>query len=105
MTKSQVMAVLDDLNYSANTLINMNDITAIYITADGMLYPGDSTRFCFKTDDGCNLLEVYDGHEENGEFIQNSKYPNYFCSFDIIGGFYLTNKIHSKMPYKIGQAV
>ena len=105
MNKTQILAVLSDMGFTANKLINMTDISSIYLTTDHMLYPDNTTRFYFKADDNCELLLVYNGKEINGEFISSSKLPNYVCSFDIISGFYNVNELHIKKPYAIGLAV
>ena len=105
MTKTQILAILSDMGFSANRLINMMDVSSIYLTTDHMLYPDETSRFYFKTDNNCELLLVYDGKEIGGEFISSSKLPKYICSFDIISGFYNVNELHIKKPYTMGLAV
>lgn len=105
MTKAQILAVLSDMGFEANRLINMTDVSSIYLTTDHMLYPDDTTRFYFKTDGNCELLLVYNGKEINGEFVSSSKLPKYICTFDIISGFYNTSSLHIKKPYAMGLAV
>lgn len=101
MTKTQIKTILDDYGYSFNTKIKFPECTTIYLTVDGNVYSGDTTRFEFHTNDNCELLLIYDGKEdENGEFIYQHDYPKYFVPFSIIAGFIMAGPTHMKEPYK-----
>lgn len=106
MTTKQIQAVLDDYGYSFNEKIKFPECSSIYLTTDGNVYPGTSTRFEFSTKNGNELLLVYDGKEDkDGNFIYTKTIPQHYISFSIIAGFTMVGPTHISEPFRLSQSV
>ena len=101
MTKSQISEFLSDMDYEANELIAMPEVSSIYTTLDNCIYPDSETRFIFNTSSN-GILEVYHGKIVNDEFVADAEYANYYISFYCIGGFTLVSPTHISQPFRLG---
>jgi len=104
MTKSQINEFLSDLEYDADELIELSEVSSIYTTVDHCLYPDKNTRFKFNST-GNGFLEVYQGKIVNDEFVPMAEFANAYISYDCIGGFTLVGPTHLPQPFKYGLAV
>lgn len=105
MTANQITTILNELGYEPNMVIPLENVSSIYMTTDGCLYPDESSLYEFKTGKNMNLVLVYDAHIENGEYVQDSTTPRAIISGSVIAGFTLVSEKHIKAPYTLPKAV
>lgn len=106
MTSSQITKILNDIGgYACDSDIPLNEVSSIYLTTDGCLYPDNNTRFNFKKIESGGILLVYKGYTEtDGSFVKED-IPSAFVDFSVIAGFTLASEKNMVRPYSIGKAV
>lgn len=105
METYQIKVILDELGYSMNTPIPMNEINAIVLEGNMNLYPDPLTRFIFKSYENIGLLLAFSGkYDTDDNFIQDKK-PLYAVPFDQIEGFQLVNKYRPYAPFRFGRSM
>lgn len=91
MRTNQIMKVLNDLGYSTGMDIPLDEVAYIFLTSDGMIYPGDDTRFNFHVFGESGVLEVKRGFTNlAGEFVKQGNLPTTYIDFAIIEGFVMS---------------
>ena len=103
MTNNQIKKILTKLGYSCDVDIPLSEVSSIYLSTDGCLYPDSNTRFNFHLIGDTGILIQYKGSLEDGVFVKNG--PADFIDFSIICGFTMVSKKHIPQPFKLSQAV
>lgn len=105
MTAKQIAAIISEIgDYKMNQLIPLSEVQSIVLTMDYCIYPGETTRVKFVNTNGMNLLLVYFGRMDGGEFI-TSDTPNAVISADEIEEFLLVNNARIPEPFKYGVTI
>lgn len=105
MTLNKISSFLTSLNYNLDMELPLKEVSAIYLTTDGYLYPDEKTRIKFKKVGTSGVIEVYEGKEKDGKFIKDSDKPKEFIAFEAIGGFILKTPTTPGKSYLVGRSL
>lgn len=105
MEAAQIKAILSDLGYGMNTLLELKDVNAIVLEGQMNLYPDPETRFMFKSSGNIGLILGYRGKTDSeGNFIANSK-PAYAVPFDQLESIQMASKYRPTGAYRFGRSM
>lgn len=91
MKAVQIKKILDDLGYSTEMDIPLKEVAYVFLTSDGMLYPGDDMRFNFHVIGDSGILKISRGYTNaDGEFVKQGNLPTTFIDFALIEGFVMS---------------
>lgn len=98
MTSSQVTAVLSDLGYSPNTLLELKEVSEIVLISDENIYPDENIRIMLDTAN--ELILVFGKDPVSGEYTKRRT----TIEMKAIVAFMLS-PVFMKSPYKMGSQV
>lgn len=105
MESYQIEAILKDLGYGMNAMLELKDVNALVLEGNMNLYPDPETRFMFKSSGKIGLILAYRGKTNaDGEFIANSR-PVYAVPFDQLAAVQMVSKTRPQAAYRFGRSM